>query len=328
MKTVEEIVREARKARAATPDERFVRMQNRFLSEIAEKGYFTVASPDPSLSDAPYSVLMHPLPHPGQENMLHNHATFELAYVYRGSCRNLRQGYEVELRQGDLLLMNPDAIHCMCTDRDDDVVFNFLIPPSVLDNTFLRMLADNPISDFFINYMYQSRTGPDFLIINGGADDGLDNVIERLIIEYHEKRPGYQSVMQAGLVQLFVYMSRRYADHLQDLPIDETSRLMRSILLYIGKFTSTVTLAETARAFSYNEKYISRLIKREMGMSFTQLVRRQRLQNASELLLKTSMSVEEVAHEVGYLNLTHFYELFQDRYAMTPAAYRAARKLA
>ena len=84
-----------------------------------------------------------------------------------------------------------------------------------------------------------------------------------------------------------------------------------------------MTLTDAARALNYNEKYISRLMKQELGVSFMQFVQQLRLQNATQLLTKTNLSIEEIVRRVGYTNQSHFYSLFQKRYGMTPAAYRA-----
>ena len=294
------------------------------LSQIAEKGYFTAGGKGDERFEGSFVVTLHPLPRDDDALMFHDHNFFELAYVYRGHCRNLRQGYEVTLSRGDLLLMNPRAIHCMCTDNDDDVVFNFLIPPQTLDQSFLSTLTHNPIADFFLDYLHQTRTGDDFLIVNAD-DDALDSLLAQLILEFDGKKPGYQAVLQAGMAQAIVYMARRCSQSMQALPLQSSSKLARNVLLYIAGHAGAVSLKDAAQSFSYSEKYISRLLKKELGLSFTQLAQHQRLQTAAQLLHSTTMPVKDIAERVGYHNLSHFYTLFQADYGLTPAAYRLER---
>lgn len=291
------------------------------LQQIAQNGYFT-AGPRDEQSAEPV-VLLHPLPASHDELMFHNHNCFELAFTYRGSCRSKMQDYEIPLSQGDLLLLNPNAVHCMCTSSDEDVVFNFLCPIKLFDSAFIELLPDNPISCFFMDYFYQSKSREDFLVVNVGTNYNLFSLLEKLILESREMQPGYEVILRAGITQVFVYMARQYAEKLDNMPVQGTSRVVRSLILYITRNASVVTLEDAANALNYNKKYISRLMKQEIGMSFIQFVQQLRLQNSTDLLSKTTLSIEEIIRRVGYTNPSHFYTLFQKRYGMTPAAYRA-----
>ena len=296
----------------------------KILKQAEEEGYFTAGVMEGPRRSAPFELIMHIQTSVDDNRIFHNHNCFELAYVYRGTCRNLRPGYEVTLKEGDLLLMNPMAVHCMCTGSDSDVVFNFLIPTEIVEQDFQSMQSDNPISDFFLDYLHNMHTGPDFLIISGERNEALDYLIQHLIVEYHEKLPGCDIILQTGLLQIFILMARRLSHSLDALPLKDTSDLVRNLILYISKNIATVTLSELSKEFSYNKKHISRQLKKELGMGFTEFLQQQRLRNATELLSHTSMSVAQISREVGYNNVHFFYDLFQAQYGDTPAAWRAA----
>ena len=323
MKSTDDIVREVRAEERKIYSTSFLPHKMRILQQIDEKGYFTAGIREDKPLETPFALLMHPLPSEDDARMFHNHTCFELAYVYRGTCRNLRRDYEMTLREGDLLLMNPLAVHCLCTDDDETVVFNFLIPEETMEQTFLSMHSGNSISDFLMDYLHHIRTGADFLIVNAKKGDLLNPLIQQVIMEYYEKQPGYNAILQTGLIQIFVYMARRCGQSIQSLPLQGTSPLVRSLILYISQNIATVTLADMAREFSYHEKHLSRQMKKELGMGFTEFLQHHRLRNASDLLTHTNMPVSQIAQEVGYHNISHFYELFQKQYAMTPAVWRA-----
>lgn len=291
------------------------------LQQIAEKGYFTAGGKENMRFETPFIVTLHPGPTAYDAIMFHNHNFFEMAYVCKGTCRNLRRGYEVMLSQGDLLLMNPRAVHCMCTDSTEDVVFNFLIPPDALDQGFISNLSNNSVSDFFMYYLQQLHTGEDFLIINA-ADDPLDELLRLMIREYYARQPGYIVALQTELCLAFVYMARRCIKSIQSISLQNSSKIARSLLLYIAENAATATLSNAAQVLSYSERHISRVLKKELKVSFTQLLQRQRLYTATQLLKKTTIPVKDVAMQVGYQNLSHFYELFQSKYNQTPADYR------
>ena len=66
----------------------------------------------------------------------------------------------------------------------------------------------------------------------------------------------------------------------------------------------------------------SKLIKQYTGRTFKQLLKDRRFAVAKQLLLETDKPVKTIAAEVGYENLTHFYELFRKEFGETPQKLR------
>ena len=71
--------------------------------------------------------------------------------------------------------------------------------------------------------------------------------------------------------------------------------------------------------------YISRLVKRATGRSWTELLQEKRLMRADELLLRTRLPVSEIMNLVGYNNSSYFYRLYTQRFGLSPKMRRKAR---
>lgn len=82
------------------------------------------------------------------------------------------------------------------------------------------------------------------------------------------------------------------------------------------------TLAELGRAAGASERTLSRLFRRDTGMTFPQWRAQLRLQHAM-LLLAAGSSVTEAAIDSGYGNISAFIAAFRGTFGITPAAYRA-----
>ena len=111
---------------------------------------------------------MHGPPDPfDAEGLMHNHGYFELVYVYHGSCVNLFPNQErILLNQGDILLLNPNALHCPYTTLEDDYIFNIVLKPKLFEKSMLSLLSDNPLfSNFFVNYMYRVNKARDYICL-------------------------------------------------------------------------------------------------------------------------------------------------------------------
>ena len=71
---------------------------------------------------------------------------------------------------------------------------------------------------------------------------------------------------------------------------------------------------------------LSRMIKKETGFTFQELLMRKRFQKAVMFLIETELPVEEIAVNIGYENHSYFYRQFKARYGMTPNQYRKLHK--
>jgi transcriptional regulator GlxA family with amidase domain len=70
------------------------------------------------------------------------------------------------------------------------------------------------------------------------------------------------------------------------------------------------------------ERSFSRRFHRATGQSPMDYVQSLRIEEAKQMLETTELSVEAVAHDVGYEDSTSFGRLFRRRTGITPAQYR------
>lgn len=81
------------------------------------------------------------------------------------------------------------------------------------------------------------------------------------------------------------------------------------------------TLADLGRVTGASERTLSRLFRRDTGMTFPQWRAQLRLQDAM-LRLAAGSTVTEAAIASGYSNVSAFIASFRDAFGVTPAAYR------
>jgi len=77
-----------------------------------------------------------------------------------------------------------------------------------------------------------------------------------------------------------------------------------------------------AAACALSPAWFSRCFKRQVGLSWSDYVRAHRLQLAAQRLLDETRSAASISDSLGFSTPSHFGELFQRRFGMTPAAYR------
>ncbi len=90
-------------------------------------------------------------------------------------------------------------------------------------------------------------------------------------------------------------------------------------------YHQSIKLKEVARSVGYSSAYLTDLVRRLTGRTVNNWIIERRMAAASTLLLETDYSVEQIALDVGYQNINHFYCQFRDRYKNTPRAWREAQ---
>lgn len=86
-----------------------------------------------------------------------------------------------------------------------------------------------------------------------------------------------------------------------------------------------ITVGQIANVFGFNRDYISRIIKREKGMSIQKYIIMQRINKAKVALINTNQSVKEIYAKCGFRDYKQFLKLFKHYEGITPTQYRNVR---
>jgi two-component system, response regulator YesN len=85
-----------------------------------------------------------------------------------------------------------------------------------------------------------------------------------------------------------------------------------------------LSLGKAAERLSISESYLSKLLRRRLGLSFVEYLADYRVGRAKELLSSSDMLSYEIAEAVGYPDARYFASLFKKKTGMTPSEYRAS----
>ncbi len=103
--------------------------------------------------------------------------------------------------------------------------------------------------------------------------------------------------------------------------IDETS--VTTLLQYVdAHFTEDISRELLSEQFYFAPDYITKIFRKETGMSFKNYIIEKRLDLARKLLIKTGDSVRDISLKVGYDNYSYFTRLFKKSFGITPVEYR------
>ncbi|WP_270169918.1 response regulator [Paenibacillus sp. SYP-B4298] len=106
-----------------------------------------------------------------------------------------------------------------------------------------------------------------------------------------------------------------------------SSTVVAKIRHYIrAHLNEEITREELAAHVYLNPAYLSRMYKKETGLSLWDAIIQERIQEAKRLLEETEYKITEIAERVGYTSLGSFSNLFKRVVGVTPQQYRAKRR--
>ena len=83
-----------------------------------------------------------------------------------------------------------------------------------------------------------------------------------------------------------------------------------------------ITLEEIANKLYVSEEYLSAQFKKETGSTFTETIRKYRIEKVKELLLNTHLKLNQIAELAGYSDPKYMSKVFKEEVGMLPNDFR------
>lgn len=249
----------------------------------------------------------------------HRHDFFEFNFICCGTCHNLLGEKQLLCGPDQLLLMNPKAAHVCWVDDIESQVVNLLLRPEIVDHVFLNLLsADDPIARFFLDSLYGQNSMPDYLLFQ--INEKVMDIFWNLVDEFVCRRQFYEQVMLSEVLKLFAELLR--LNPMSQPTVTKNTGQANDILEYMKRHYTNVSLSELSEIFHYSSVYISRILKKETGKSFSELLIDYRLSRACNFLKNSNISSENISEIIGYSDVSYFYKIFKREFHMNPSEYR------
>ncbi|WP_217594264.1 response regulator [Cohnella sp. GbtcB17] len=88
---------------------------------------------------------------------------------------------------------------------------------------------------------------------------------------------------------------------------------------------AALSLEQIASQVNVSESYLSRIFRKEVGLTVTDYINRTRIDNALHLLEGGEDRIYQVAYAVGYSNVEHFNRTFKKLTGRSPGSFRARK---
>lgn len=252
---------------------------------------------------------------------IHSHDYFEIYYVFKGDCDFLFEKEHRILKEGELCIIAPTSLHSIIADNSDSIIISMAIRKSTFDNTFFTMLSQKDLLSYFFKSILYNKTSPNYLLFQTKNSKDIKIIIKNLILENNKDDMYYNNCSVSWANILFSTILRNYSKTVKFNSYDIGSDFSL-IVQYIQNNYKTLTLSALAEYFHYSEAHLSVLIKKNLGLKFTELLTNLKMEDAKEHLINTDLSIEKISEKVGYNSVEHFSRTFKRYYKKSPQQYR------
>lgn len=105
-----------------------------------------------------------------------------------------------------------------------------------------------------------------------------------------------------------------------DKPYSEVTQ--KVVNLVKADYQQELTIKMVADTLHLNGGYLGQLFKKEIHHSFSQYLNQVRIKKAQQLLLHSTLNINEISDEIGYNNTNYFSKMFKKLNGLTPKEFR------
>lgn len=253
----------------------------------------------------------------------HVHSHIEMNYVYSGICPQTINGKEVILKPNQVLLIDVDCPHSIARLSKDDIMISLIIRREYLrDHLFSQFSKDSILSRFFVNAINEKTNHDHYILFHSEKDRRIPLFFHELFCECYDPSINSNDILMHLFYVIIAELINVYENDLaKDIEFSDKTPVS-SIIRYIEKNYQTCSQESVADFFHISPNYVSILLKKNLGMTYIQLIQEQKLNAAGHLLKNTNLSITEIANETGYENVSFFYKKFKQKYGCSPKEYR------
>lgn len=176
----------------------------------------------------------------------HSHNYVEMIYMCQGSTVHTINGDRIELKTGELLILNQNAVQEIEPAGRDDIAVNFLILPEFFDQT-LRMIGaeENQLKDFIVGCLKSGEVPLCYLHYRIADVLPVQNLIENLVWTLLHHQSNKRSINQITMGLLFLQLMN-YTERVQVGEQYFEQEMLLGVYRYIEEHYREGSLSELA----------------------------------------------------------------------------------
>lgn len=248
------------------------------------------------------------------------HGEIELKYFYEGASTLLIGKKTVEVKAGDLVVINPYELHSTIRFGEERGRYRLLM----MDPDFFM---DGASGGLDLRAMIVEE-GLTFRTLVRG-DERIGEIMSRVIEAYTEKGLYWRFAVRGAMLEFFAILLSEYSEKRPlaatgDFHAFETVEpALRRIREEYG---APITLEELAALCNVSKCHFCRVFRKVTGQSAMRYLTEYRLKIADLMLIGSGESIGAIAERCGFGEVAYFCRCYKTHYGVPPSHKRAKKK--
>jgi two-component system response regulator YesN len=252
------------------------------------------------------------------------HERLELFVPLDGPLCMRMASHEAGLGPGDILIVDNLKLHMVADTPGLNtrvIVISFL-PEFVWDGR-----AHSHEHIFLLPFYTPSGRDPKVVRAQAPLSPKMHQTLAKLLVCYVKRAPFFQVGCKVYFQELLYYLAQHF--HEADSPRSELIReqehaaQLKPVFRFLSdNYAQSVTVNQGASIAKLQPRQFMKLFKKVAGSTFVTYVTLIRLSNAVPLLKDTTLSIGQVAKQVGFADQSYFDRRFKSAFEQTPRAFR------
>jgi len=253
------------------------------------------------------------------QSKLHAHRGYELYFCLEGHGKLLVADRVYSLHPGTFAIIKPYVLHwpsVIGTKPLHRVVLS-------IDERYMQTSFNNSpgISNCVRTLLTEPRP---FWHLSAVKMDTIRELLLRLARELADKPIFYEAAIHHLLTEMFVILAREQhcpqdTDKSENAAFDLAERILQYLAVH---YTDSIEVSRLHERFNVSRSHMYDHFKQATGHSLNRYLTLYRINQAKRLLMDTPLSVTEIASNVGFGDLSHFFHTFKAETGQTPSAFR------
>ena len=270
-----------------------------------------------------------------QYNKLHRHNFYELLFVIDGSIYQSIEHKRHLYPKGSCCLLNKNVRHSEEYHHDLRVVFVQFTAEFIMKllNFLPRYTDDDTPAYREMKLFFMQDLAPtsvhekkylDFIPREAAFSDHVHICFENMLREMQSGQLGFTFRLASLLIELLCHLfdGRFYQNTPAKIGSNNEKSLFDDVTNYLAGQHGRVSRNELAGYFHYSGDYLYKVVRKYTGLSLFDYSMKFCLKRAARLLTDSNQPIQQIAIELGFSNISHFYRLFFEEYQMTPRSFR------
>lgn len=247
----------------------------------------------------------------------HYHPYYEFYYLLSGTRKFFINDTIYTVRRGDLIIIPKGEIH-RTTYISGDTHERLVI---IFSDNFIRHLTGQ-IGSSELEKCFLNRQ----ITIPQNRREYIEDLFEKIAREHSGIDQYSEHMLQLHVEELILFVIRCQSSSER---LVNDARIGDDIISDAAKYISTnysqsISLEQLAARYSMSPSYFSRKFKLCTGFGYKEYLITVRIMEACSLLLKTNLSITEVAQRCGFEDSNYFGDCFKKIKGISPREYRKA----